>query len=80
MKNDKTWELMFGLFLISIPLMFLGNILVIGLVYLLICILDIVEKYRNGIERDLRGYIVLILSFGLSILFCLIGIANIYLS
>ncbi len=79
MKNNKIWDCMFGLFLLSIPLMFLDNGLCFGLVYLLMCILDIVDAYKRNIRRDLRGYIVLILSLLLSILFCFIGIANLLL-
>lgn len=74
MKGNNLWNWIFGLFLLSIPLMFLGNPFVIGLIYLLICILDVVDGYKNNIRRDLRGYIVIILSFFISILFCITGI------
>lgn len=74
--NNKLREWMFILFLVSIPVAFLGSILWVGLLYFLMCILDVVDSYKRNIQRDIRGYISIILSFLISIMFCLMGIAD----
>lgn len=76
--NNKLREWMFILFLVSIPVAFLG-ILWVGLLYFLMCILDVVDSYKRNIQRDIRGYISIILNFLISIMFCLMGIADMLL-
>ena len=80
MRNDKIWDWVFALFLLSIPVAFLGgSFLWVGLIYLLICILDIVDGYKRNIRRDLRGYITIILGLFISIIFCFVGAADMLL-
>ena len=80
MQDDKLWNWIFALFLISIPVAFLSDsFLWVGLIYLSICILDIVDEYKRNIRRDLRGYITLIFGLFISILFCIIGAADMLL-
>ena len=76
MRDDKLWNWIFALFLISIPVAFLGNFLIMGLIYLLMAVLDLIAGYNRNGRRDLRGYISLILTFLYGVLFLIIGIAD----
>lgn len=78
-NNNKLREWMFILFLVAIPVAWLGSIFGVGLLYFLMCILDVVDSYKRNIQRDIRGYISLILWFLISIMFCFMGIADMLL-
>lgn len=48
---------------------FLGNFLIMGLIYLLMAVLDLIAGYNRNGRRDLRGYISLILTLLYGVLF-----------
>lgn len=77
MKNDKIRDFVFVLFLINIPLTFLGNFLLNGLIYLFVFIFDMIDSYRRNVRQDLRGHIAKIFNLLFAIFICLVGIADI---
>lgn len=77
MKNDKIRDFVFVLFLINIPLIFLGNFLLNGLIFLFVFIFDMIDSYKRNVRQDLRGYISSIFALLFAVFVCLAGIADI---
>lgn len=65
------------LFLINIPLIFLGNFLLNGLIFLFVFVFDMIDSYRRNVRQDLRGHITRIFNLLFAIFICLVGIADI---